>query len=339
MPLKLVAPRIGKTPFWSVRGTHLGIHVDRSTKTPSRVTAGKLLSKWKAEIEAGAVAKPGEPTFLDAAVKYMAHGGDQRFLQPITDKIGVRTLKSIDQSYLDDVVLDLFPTAGAATRNRQFYTPVSAVLKQAGFDWQVKRPKGWRGIATTHWYQPEQAFLIFEEAAKVDAEFGIFLQFLAYSGARLTEATARFRCDTLSLRDQLGYIDFGKNKDPRPVFLPPVLVAALASHPRGLDRPGKAVFRFRKNGRIYTLLGKVRTALKGRVTVGGFHVFCHTYGAWMRRYAGLDTSGLVATQRWKDAASARRYEHLVASEEAERATMLPVADQSRGESVERKLRR
>jgi hypothetical protein len=43
----------------------------------------------------------------------------------------------------------------------------------------------------------------------------------------------------------------------------------------------------------------------------------------MRRYAGLDTKGLVATGAWKDRKSADRYEHVVVSEEARRAELLP----------------
>lgn len=324
MPLKLIPPNIKRRcPFYTVRGSHLGIRLDRSTKTSSRAIAAGLLRAWRQDIERQAISRPGEPTFLDAAVQYMRAHGEQRFLAPIVEALGQTVLTAIDQTTIDNLALRLYPRASAATRNRQVYTPASAVLKHAKVEWELRRPKGWRGAMTTAWYQPPQAFLIFEEAAKVDAEFGIFLQFLTYTGARLTEATARFRCDTLSLQDHLGYIDLGKNKEPRAVFLPPQLVAALASHPRGLNRPGRTVFRFRKNGHLYKLLKRVRTALAGRVTVGGFHVFCHTYAAWMRRYAGLDTSGLVATTRWKDAASARRYEHVVASEEAMKAVMLP----------------
>lgn len=56
----------------------------------------------------------------------------------------------------------------------------------------------------------------------------------------------------------------------------------------------------------------------------GFHLFCHTYGTWMKRYGGLDTYGLVRTNRWKDPESADRYMHTGPSEEAKLADMLPV---------------
>jgi 23S rRNA maturation-related 3'-5' exoribonuclease YhaM len=43
MPLKLIPPRKGKTPYWSVRGTYLGQYVDRSTKAVRRAVAKQVL--------------------------------------------------------------------------------------------------------------------------------------------------------------------------------------------------------------------------------------------------------------------------------------------------------
>ncbi len=54
-----------------------------------------------------------------------------------------------------------------------------------------------------------------------------------------------------------------------------------------------------------------------------FHTFCHTYATWMRRYAGLDTKGLVGTGRWRSEQSASRYAHVVPTEDARAAQMLP----------------
>ena len=39
MPLKLVAPRKGKSPNWTVRGTYLGQYVNRSARTGKRALA------------------------------------------------------------------------------------------------------------------------------------------------------------------------------------------------------------------------------------------------------------------------------------------------------------
>ena len=48
----------------------------------------------------------------------------------------------------------------------------------------------------------------------------------------------------------------------------------------------------------------------------------------MRRFGGLDTKGLIATGAWKDRKSADRYEHVVVSEEARKAVLLPDPDSS-----------
>ena len=53
MPLKLVPPRKGKTPYYYVRGTYLGICVDRSTQTPEERAAKVIFKRWKSEIERG----------------------------------------------------------------------------------------------------------------------------------------------------------------------------------------------------------------------------------------------------------------------------------------------
>ena len=43
----------------------------------------------------------------------------------------------------------------------------------------------------------------------------------------------------------------------------------------------------------------------------------------MRRYGGLDTSGLVGTGAWKSPRGAAIYEHVEVSEEAQKAALLP----------------
>ena len=70
MPLKLRPPRAGKTPYYYIRGTYLGVYVEESTGTGRREIAEQLLRKKRDEIECGAVARPGEPTFAEAAPEY-----------------------------------------------------------------------------------------------------------------------------------------------------------------------------------------------------------------------------------------------------------------------------
>lgn len=339
MPLKLQKPRPGKTPNWSIRGTYLGVRVDESTGTPNEALAKKILAAKRSEIERGVtspiVAKdaPAAPLFVDAAVAYMESGGDRKYLGEwnaetrswvggVLTRLGDKPLNEITQQEIDRAAAALYPTASAATRNRHVYTPVSAVLKHAGVDFKIKRPRGWRGQARVDWLQPEQAFRMLDAADAHDPEFGVFLTFLLYTGCRLNEALA-LTCDRLMLKEAFAYFPRTKNDDPRGVHLPPVLVAALANHPRGLARGQQKVFRFRKCGRLYTLMGKVKANAGPDVSFATFHTFCHTWATWMRRYGKLDTRGLVGTGRWRDQKSAARYEHVVASEESMRADMLP----------------
>lgn len=348
MPLKLKPPRPGKTPFWSVRGTHLGVKVDRSTGFADRAKAARVLAEIKAGIERDRFAgrSEGEMSFGDAALSYITAGGEERFVGNFDAETGEWTglvarlkdhrLPEVTQLVVDEAAVELYPNATPATRNRQVHTVVSAILKHAGVKDELRRPKGWRGKKSITWLRPEQAFSLFAAADEQDREFGILLRFLCYTGLRLSEAL-NLTCNQVSLNESFAYVPDTKNGDPRGVHLPPVLIAALGNHPRGLERGSARVFRHRKSGRLYTMFSAAETGagltLPPRT---GFHVLRHTWATWMRRYGGIDTRGLVSTQAWKDERSAARYEHVVPSEEARRADLLPVENtkRTRGKRVD-----
>lgn len=144
---------------------------------------------------------------------------------------------------------------------------------------------------------------------------------LTYTGLRLSEALVLEWRD-VNVTEGFAYVGQTKNGDPRPVHLPPVVVAALANH-QGDGR----VFRFNKNGHLYNLLRQVRQ--RANLSSVSFHTLRHTYGTWMRRYGGLDTRGLVGTGVWRDPKSAARYAHVVVSEEAQKADLLPTPKRNR----------
>jgi integrase len=355
MPLKLVPPsQKRRTPYWSVRGSYLGERVDRSTKTDRKKLAQQILRRWKRQIERGEYVRPFERrkdppeplaaaprTFAEAVTAYVKAGGEGRFLGPALEQLGLKHLSSIDQAAIDEAAARAFPAAGAAYKNRNFYTPVSAVLKRAGIDFAIARPIGWRGNRSTAWLEPEEAFRLFRAADRIDVEFGLFLRFLTYTGMRLSEALS-VRVGWVNLRRRTIYLPKTKNSDPRPVHLPPVLVAALADAQRPenpLQRKGRRrmvrllardpdarLFRFHAGGRLRKILNlaKQRARIVKPRRQGGFHLFCHTYGTWMTRYGELDAFGLVRTKRWKDPKSADRYSHTEPSAEARRANLFPV---------------
>lgn len=347
MPLKLVPPKPGKTPNYYIRGTHLGCYVEETTGTSVEALARQFLTKRKRDIESGKLSSPvnndpgqkAHDLFMSAALSYIEAGGDGQYLgryDPdlgawtggIIPEIGETPLPDIDQQLIDATANKLYPGTSAATRNRQVYTPISAVLKHVGIEFKIRRPKGWRGNKRTDWAQPDQAFRLFDAAGEIDREFRIFLVFLCYTGCRLADAL-KLTCNRLTLAEGFAYVEQTKNGDPRGVHLPPFLVAEMANHPRGLDRGQQKVFRFRKCGRLYTLMRKAKERAGADVAFVSFHTLCHTWATWMRRYGGLDTRGLVGTGRWRDEKSAARYEHVVVSEEARKADLLPVPQRSK----------
>ena len=257
----------------------------------------------------------------------MRAGGDNRFLKPLIEHFATTPLEELDQVKIDNAAAAIYPDAAPATRNRQVYTPIVAVLRRAGIEKTFKRPLGWKSPKGVSWIRPEQAFAIFAAADAIDAEFGLFLRLLCYTGMRLGEASS-VKISQLDLASSSIYLPKTKNSDARRVHLTPELVAVLANHPRGLDRPaGERLIRFHISGHLRemhaTALEKAGVQLPRRQA--GFHVWRHTWATWMRKFAGLDTSGLLETGAWRDRTSAARYEHLDATEEARKADLLPTA--------------
>lgn len=324
MPLILKEPR-GTSPYYSVRGTYLGVYINRSTKAADRATAKKVLKQFEKDIERGRFTEPVKtsPTFLEASGRYVRDGHDGRFLEKIACYFGDTPIDQIDQQKIDDAAHDLYPTATNATRNRQVHSPVSAVLRHAGVDLRLRRPPGANGKKREFTFRLEQVDALIGAAMAQEPEFGIYLTFLLYTGCRMSEALS-LTIEDMDLSSASAVVRDTKNGTDRRVHLPPVLVAALAGHPRGLEREGR-LFRYQKGQRLNQRLERAAEAAGVDIPDGvAFHAFRHTWASFMRRYAGLDTTGLVATGAWLSHDAARRYEHAVASEEAQRADMLPI---------------
>jgi hypothetical protein len=192
MPWILTPPRKGRSPYWYVRGKYLGIALDRSTGTSEKRAATTILNNWKRQAERGEFSQPADKDdaglFLTAVKAYLQAGGEGKFVEAISENWASKRLADIDQIAIDQLAKELYPTAAAATKNRQVYTPVSAILKHVGIEKKIKRPKGWRGGKRTFWLAPEVTFRLLDEAGKLDVEFGILCTLLNYCGLRLSEA-------------------------------------------------------------------------------------------------------------------------------------------------------
>lgn len=332
--LKLIPPQQGRSPFYLVRGTYLKQQVYRSTGSRERPVARKVLQDIKRQVERGRFEEQPGPTFTDAAIAYMNAGGERRFIEPLLLHFGHVDLRDIDQEAVDRAAASIYPAGTPATRNRQVYTPVVAILKQARIKIDLARPKGAGGTPREAWLLPEETERLLAAAWQQHPRFAALLTFLLYTGCRLSEGL-KLKPRDVHFGDSLALIGKTKNGKPRGAYLPPVVLAAIRralmepvngcyKTPITVPRSEGTVFGFTKSGHLYEVLAEVEKA-SGVIFPDGvsFHIFRHTYGAWGRRYGKLDRAGLVATGAWGSSQGAASYDHIDISAAARAVDLFP----------------
>lgn len=254
MPLELKKQPNG---FWYLTGTisvwrngrSVSQEIRRSTKTKDKHEADAI----RRQIE-GAVAERNitgrEPalTFNAAADRYLANGGEGRFLAKPREAFGRLRIDEITQEMLDDAGSSYYPNT--ATRRRQFHGPVIAVLHGNGIRTQFDRPSD--SAKRTYFLRPDQA--VGAIAAIVDSRTPnpwtpAFATFLFGQGSRVAETLAIDGKNDISLPEKYAILRDTKNGRERMVNLVPRVVAALTSIPN-LGKPGPLFLRY--DGRPYT---------------------------------------------------------------------------------------
>lgn len=176
-----------KSGIYQIRGTYLGVKLDESSGSRSERECRAIIEKRKRDIyEEQVLGKPRERDFAEAAEGYVNARGDARFLEKILFAeikfngkklaFGEMLLKDIDQTVIDKLAMIMYPDATDSTRNRQLYTPVSAVLQfaseQAAWKFtksRIRRPPtplgrvDWRTPKEIQWWLdragPEKAII------------------------------------------------------------------------------------------------------------------------------------------------------------------------------------
>jgi integrase len=123
-------------------------------------------------------------TFAMAATSYLDAGGEARFIHPINEHFGDTLVEDIDQATIDAAATAIYPTGSPATRNRQNYTPIFAILTHAGVHKRFNRPKGAQGNARAIFLEPDEAWRLLAAAEASDAELCAFLTLVLYTGLR-----------------------------------------------------------------------------------------------------------------------------------------------------------
>jgi integrase len=311
MSLKLHKRR--NTPNWYIRGTVRGIPVDESTGTSERAVAEEIRIQREAEVLQRSVhGARATATFLEAAVGYLESGGERRYLKPLIDHFGATPLVRVDQAAIDAASAKLKPTASDATRNRQIYTPVSAVLKHAAkrglCDYpRIDRPRQPKG--RIRWLRPDEAEQLIEACAP---HLRPLVTVLFGTGARLSEALYLDWRD-VNLTDRRVWFTDTKNGEARGVPLHQRVWLELVNLPH---REG-AIFRTH-NGQPYARRlgggGQIDTAFKAACRRAGIENFrphdCrHTWATWLYG-ATRDLRGLMELGGWKSERMVFRYTHV-----------------------------
>jgi len=329
MPLKLA--RRGKSPNYYLRGTVRGHSLFETTGTDDRKAAEAIRIRREGELLNLSIFGPeATVTFEEAAVSYAAEGGETRFLGKFDESSGEWSLLigyfghtivgKIKQAEVDAAALELYPEAQAATRKRQVYVPVSAVLRHAARKgWctlpSFRHPRVKRSV--TKWSTPERVDQLLPHCTP---RLRRLVVFLTYTGARISEALRINWENDVSLDRRTVILRRTKNGNPRTVRLPPPLLAELVAVPPD-ERQGR-LFGWETRWAVYDPL-RAACDSAGVEYLPPHQQGRHTFATWLRTYAGLDLIGLKEAGGWETLSSVERYAHVVPNESAKAVDRLP----------------
>jgi integrase len=313
--LKLV--RRPKSPHWIIRGTVRGYRVEESTKTSNKRFAEEIRTKREVEIlEASVHGRSATATFAEAALDYLENGGNRRFLEKVIKHFGTTPLAKIDQAAIETGARKLYPDAAPSTRDRQFFTPVSAVLKHAAKRGLCTAPILERPAPPSkriRWLnEPEADRLI----AATNEHLRSLVIFMLYTGARVGEALWLDWKQVDLTRRQITFVKT-KNGDVRSVPLHDRAFFALANLPHRegevFRRPDDAPYERPKRDDDTSAGSRIKKAFRGACRRAGIedfrvHDLRHTWATWFYQET-RDLNALMALGGWRTVGMVFRYAH------------------------------
>jgi integrase len=299
------------------------------TGSDTRAKCQEDCDRLNRELEEAAKAGPLAPTFEEAVVTYLAAGGDVRFLgesedgprNRLLDHLGQYRCDEIDDAVMGKAATTLYPTATAATLNRQLHTPVISVLRLAsnGKNWKpdIQRPKGYSKLRPAKSPPDDWFDSVFAVAGK---PLQALLLMCTLHRIRAGEAIRLLPSD---FDPETGTVILEKTKTGEPVFLQLAKSVVEAIKAYGWEKgPGLFGTLTPKNRRgVYRQL---KTACR-RAGVDYFtphKAGSHAFAKRLLR-AGKSLAHVKAAGRWKTIrVPAELYGHLEHSEVAAEATRI-----------------
>lgn len=350
MPLRLVRyPE--RSPHWYMRGTVRGQSVYETTGTDDEGAADAVRIKHEGKLLDRSIFGPGATVaFEEASVSYLAAGGEARYLGAYDDEkdrwtlligeLAGKPVGAIGQIEADDAAAKLYPGTSAATRKRQVYGPLKAVLNHAAEKWKlsvqrIKNPKVKK--VQPQWAPPEAVRKLLPHCAP---RLRLFVAIIVYTGERLEQALGLNWDRDVDLQQRTITFHYTKNGEMRTVHIPDSLLIELSAVPEA-KRSGP-LFHWSHKSHVHKPL-RSACARAGVPYLSPHKLGRHTYATWLRRYAKRDLRGLMEDGNWKSINSVVRYAHVVPGETAGAVEMLPSVQDACSSNVkpikDRRIRR
>lgn len=305
MPLKIVPPRAGKSPYYYVRGTFAGRVIDASTKTRNAKSAERFKDRLEVEIAKQEAENRSPITFRGAAVLYLnfrqPKKADRQYIERLMLIIGDTELADIRQHVLVEAANSLYPNAKPGTKNRNVLVPASAVLHYAAESKLCPYIRVRKFKEPT----PEPRALSKDQArvlmATAEGNMKLILTWLFCQGWRISD-TLRLQWQHIDLKAGTVRYHITKTDQWHVMPLHEDIRGLLNEAPRGIGR----VFNWENKSNFYRALRPLCRRLKIQFTP---HMARHSFATWLVN-DGASPQEVMEAGGWQDHKSVLRYAKL-----------------------------
>lgn len=304
----LTLKKYPRSPNWYVRGTVAGQTIFESTRTRDKAQAEAYRVRLEHDIyECGALGKEQPATFAEAAIAYMEHTGQARFITPLIDYFKERQIDRISQGDVDQCAREISGHNKPSTRVRHIYGPMSAILNHA---YKITLP----GSSPRKFVRPkiERQPVVWATDDYLDRllphchpRLQALVIVMTDTGLRISEALRLIPAD-FSMRR--GWINIGRMKNGEAAFVP-ISNAALAAvdsiMPDGIQPVFGTTWRQNVNQSL-----RIAAKRAGLAYLSTHKIGRHAFAARLLG-EGYDIKMVKEAGRWKDLGIVdRNYGHL-----------------------------